>query len=54
MAALRDTTTRYDMSFDTALQRLENRMAYLEQQVNSSGAKGPEAARQETQQGVGR
>jgi aspartate carbamoyltransferase catalytic subunit len=30
MAALRDTTTRYDMSFDTALQRLESRVANLE------------------------
>jgi hypothetical protein len=27
---LRDTTTRYDMSFDAALQRLESRVANLE------------------------
>jgi hypothetical protein len=27
---LRDTTTRYDMSFDAALQRLESRMAHME------------------------
>jgi hypothetical protein len=27
---LRDTTTRYDLSFDTALQRLEARMGHLE------------------------
>ena len=26
VAGLRDTTTRYDMSFDTALQRLESRI----------------------------
>ncbi len=33
MAALRDTTTQYDVSFDTALNRLDNRMAHLEQRV---------------------
>ncbi len=27
---LRDTTTQYDMSFDTALQRLESRVSHLE------------------------
>jgi hypothetical protein len=27
---LRDTTTRYDMSFDAALQRLESRMSHIE------------------------
>jgi hypothetical protein len=27
---LRDTTTRYDMSFDTALQRIEGRVGSLE------------------------
>ena len=30
MAALRDTTTQYDMSFDTALKRLESRMDNVE------------------------
>ncbi len=30
---LRDTTTKYDMSFDTALQRLESRVAHVEQRV---------------------
>ena len=30
MAALRDTTTEYDMSFDTALKRLESRMDHVE------------------------
>ena len=29
---LRDTTTRYDMSFDAALQRLESRVGHLEAQ----------------------
>ncbi len=32
---LRDTTTRYDMSFDTALQRLEGRMNAMEQKQSS-------------------
>ena len=30
IAELRDTTTRYDMSFDSALQRLESRVGNLE------------------------
>ena len=33
---LRDTTTRYDMSFDAALQRLESRMGHLEAQQRES------------------
>ena len=32
ITALRDTTTQYDMSFDTALQRLESRLSHLEKQ----------------------
>lgn len=32
-AALRDTATQYDLSFDTALKRLESRVAALEQRV---------------------
>ena len=32
---LRDTTTRYDMSFDTALQRIESRVSNVEQRVNT-------------------
>jgi hypothetical protein len=35
MAELRDTTTRYDMSFDSALQRLENRMGNVEQRLGT-------------------
>jgi hypothetical protein len=35
MAELRDTTTRYDMSFDAALQRIESRVGHLEGQVRS-------------------
>ncbi|HSV75295.1 MAG TPA: hypothetical protein VLH79_16185 [Chthonomonadales bacterium] len=38
LEGLRDTTTRYDVSFDTALQRMETRMARLEQRVESSEA----------------
>lgn len=35
---LRDTTTRYDMSFDAALQRLESRVSHLEvQQQETQG-----------------
>ena len=30
---LRDTTTKYDMSFDAALQRIENRVNHLEGRV---------------------
>src|SRR5438105_8472680 len=32
---LRDTTTRYDMSFDTALQRIESRVSHVEQRVRT-------------------
>ncbi len=32
--ALRDTTTQYDLSFDTALQRMERRVEGLERRVN--------------------
>jgi sensor domain CHASE-containing protein len=32
---LRDTTTQYDMSFDTALQRLESRVSHLETRSNT-------------------
>ena len=34
IAALKDTTTQYDMSFDSALHRLESRMAHMEQKVS--------------------
>ncbi len=34
--ALRDTTTQYDVSFDTALRRLESRVGHLEQRVGQS------------------
>src|SRR5207248_2929868 len=33
--ALRDTTTQYDVSFDTALHRIESRLTNVEQRVNS-------------------
>ncbi len=32
MSELRDTTTQYDLSFDTALQRMERRVEHVEQQ----------------------
>jgi hypothetical protein len=35
---LRDTTTRYDMSFDSALQRLESRVSHLETQQRETSA----------------
>jgi predicted nucleic acid-binding Zn-ribbon protein len=35
---LRDTSTQYDLSFDTALQRMERRVEHLEQQQNRIGA----------------
>ncbi len=34
--ALRDTTTNYDMGFDSAMHRIEARMAHLESRVNSN------------------
>ena len=34
MAELRDTTTRYDISFDAALQRIESRVGHLESKVS--------------------
>ena len=33
--ALRDTTTNYDMGFDSAMHRIEARIAHLESRVNS-------------------
>ncbi len=32
---MRDTTTRYDLSFDAALQRIEQRVGHLEGRVSS-------------------
>lgn len=37
MAALRDTTTQYDVSFDTALRRLESRISHIEQKSLEPG-----------------
>lgn len=34
MTELRDTTTRYDMSFDSALQRMESRLSHVEQRIS--------------------
>jgi cell division septal protein FtsQ len=33
ISTLRDTATEYDLSFDTALKRIESRMANMEQRV---------------------
>jgi hypothetical protein len=38
MAALRDMTTQYDMSFDTALKRLESRVGHVEQKMITRGS----------------
>ncbi|HLK58875.1 MAG TPA: hypothetical protein VKU00_20040 [Chthonomonadaceae bacterium] len=38
MTDLRDTTTQYDLSFDTALQTMEKRMAFLERKTHVSEA----------------
>ena len=35
MAELRDMTTRYDLSFDAALQRIESRVGNVESRVSS-------------------
>ncbi len=47
IAELRDTTTRYDMSFDTALQRLESRMGAIEGKVQQIEAKKAETNTQQ-------
>lgn len=44
MAELRDTTTRYDISFDAALQRIESRVGHLENKV-SAIEQAPQQAR---------
>lgn len=36
VADLRDTTTKYDLSFDTALQRLEGRVTQLEGRLQAA------------------
>lgn len=36
--ALRDTTTQYDMSFDSALQRMEQRVEHLERRTIANEA----------------
>lgn len=35
LSELRETTTTYDLSFDTALQRLESRIGSVEQRLNA-------------------
>jgi len=53
IAELRDTATRYDMSFDSALQRLEGRVGNLEQASRQLPA-GSEARQTEASQSVTR
>lgn len=36
ISALRDTATRYDLSFDASLQRIEERVGALERRMGSS------------------
>ncbi len=36
IADLRDTTTKYDVSFDSALQRMESRLNHVEQRMSTS------------------
>lgn len=36
VSELRDTATRYDLSFDSALQRIESRVGHLEQRAIDS------------------
>jgi hypothetical protein len=38
MTELRDVTTQYDMSFDTALHRVESRLANVEQRLHLADA----------------
>ncbi len=38
IASLRDTTTRFDLSFDTALQNLESRVAHLEARLRQAAS----------------
>ena len=49
IAELRDTTTRYDMSFDAALQRIESRVSHVEGRVNSLEANRANRANHVTQ-----
>ena len=51
MTELRDTTTRYDMSFDSALQRMESRMSHVEQRVGQIQQHGSQPAAAVTVQG---
>jgi hypothetical protein len=42
IAELRDMTTRYDMSFDAALQRMESRVSHMEARMNAQQAQRPD------------
>lgn len=44
IAELRETTTRYDLSFDTALQRIEGRLEVVERAQGSEAAAATQPA----------
>ena len=48
IADLRDTTTKYDLSFDSALQRLEGRVGRLEEAQRAKPAVADQAALRQT------
>lgn len=48
LAELRDTSTRYDMSFDSALQRIESRVGHLEGRVATIEAGSTQHVSQES------
>lgn len=42
LKALRDTSTQYDLSFDSALQQMDQRMSHMERQLRAQQAQAPE------------
>lgn len=49
---LRDTATAYDVSFDTALKRLDDRMANMEQRVQQAERRQTEGGAEQTLRGA--
>ncbi len=45
VSALRDTTTQYDVSFDTALQRLEQNVAQMDRRLSTVEQQQAQAGR---------
>jgi len=50
LSELRDTATRFDMSFDTALQRLESRIERIEQRLQQVESRQGDSSAPETQE----